>query len=318
MKVKAFIVGAGLLISTCLSLAQPYPNKPVRFIVGFAAGSSIENLTRLMLDDISKRTGAVFVVEQRPGALGVIGMNAVAKAPPDGYTLMPSSSATHSSAPQLTKVATADPVKAFTHLGAIDRFDLMLVVNANSGIKTVEELVAEAKRKNLNYGYGSATGQVGGSAFVRAAGIDKNVAGVPYKSQPLALTDLIGGQVQFATSDLPSVKALIQSGKLAALAVTGDKRSELFPEVPTLAERGIKAELIGWVGMAGPAGLPEEVRTWWQQNISTTLKQPAIIEEFRNRGVEPYQLFGPEFERFVAEQYQVWGRHIRDAGLKPE
>lgn len=99
MKIRAFIAGMGLLLSGCLCFAQPYPSKPVHFIVGFAAGSSIENLTRLLLDDISKRTGAVFVVEQRPGALGIIGMNAVAKAPPDGYTLMPSSSATHSSAP---------------------------------------------------------------------------------------------------------------------------------------------------------------------------------------------------------------------------
>lgn len=318
MKIRAFIAGMGLLLSGCLCFAQPYPSKPVHFIVGFAAGSSIENLTRLLLDDISKRTGAVFVVEQRPGALGIIGMNAVAKAPPDGYTLMPSSSATHSSAPQLTKVATADPVKDFTHLGAIDRFHLMVVVNAGSGIKTVEELVEEARKKHLNYGYGSATGQVGGSAFVRAAGIDSRVTGVPYKSQPLALTDLLGNQVQFAASDLPSVDALIRNGKLTGLAVTGDKRSALFPDVPTLTERGIKAELIGWVGIAGPAGLPEEVRAWWQRNISTTLSKPAIVEELKTRGVEPYLLFGPAFEKFIADQYQVWGRHIRDAGLKPE
>ena len=318
MRIRAFIAGLGLLISSGACLSQPYPNKPVRFIVGFAAGSSIENLTRLILDDISKRTDAVFVVEQRPGALGVIGLNAVAKAPPDGYTLMPSSSATHSSAPQLTKVATADPVKDFTHLGAIDRFDLMLVVNGASGVKTVEDLVSEAKTKKLNYGYGSATGQVGGSAFVQAAGISGQVTGVPYKSQPLALTDLLGGQVQFATSDLPSVKALVQNGKLTALAVTGDKRSTLFPNVPTLTERGVKAELIGWVGFAGPAGLPEEVRNWWQKNISITLNKPEIIEELKNRGVEPHLLFGAAFERFVADQYQVWGRHIREAGLKPE
>ena len=152
-------------------------------------------------------------------------------------------------------MATADPVKDFTHLEALDRFHLMLVVNAGSGIKTVEELVAEARKKSLNYGYGSATGQVGASAFVRAAGIDKNVVGVPYKSQPLALTDLVGNQVQFVTSDLPSVDALVRENKLTALAVNGDKRATLFPDVPTLAERGINAELIGWVGVAGPAGL---------------------------------------------------------------
>ncbi|MBH1966388.1 MAG: tripartite tricarboxylate transporter substrate binding protein [Comamonadaceae bacterium] len=318
MKIRTLLAGAGLLISSGLAFAQSYPNKPIHFVTGFAAGSSIENLSRMVLDDISKRTGAVFVVEQRPGALGMIGMNLVAKAPPDGYTLMPTSSATHSSAPQLTKMATADPVKDFTHLGALDRFHLMLVVNAGSGIKTVEELVAEARKKSLNYGYGSATGQVGASAFVRAAGIDKNVVGVPYKSQPLALTDLVGNQVQFVTSDLPSVDALVRGNKLTALAVTGDKRATLFPDVPTLAERGINAELIGWVGVAGPAGLSEEVRTWWQRNLTTTLNKPNIIEDFKARGVEPYILFGPALEKFVADQYQVWGRHIREAGIKPE
>jgi len=318
MKIRAFLVGLGLLMSGTAACAQSYPNKPIHLIVGFAAGSSIENIARIVLDDISRRTGAVFVVEQRPGALGMIGMNMVAKAPPDGYTLMPTSSATNSSAPQLTKMPTADPVRDFTHLGALNRFQLMLVVNANSGIKTVEELVAQARKKSLNYGYGSATGQVGSSAFVHAAGIASSVTGVPYKSQPLALTDLVGDQLQFVTSDLTSVDGLIRGGKLTGLAVTGDKRSSLFPDVPTLMERGIKAELIGWVGMAGPAGLSEEVRTWWQRNLAITLAKPAIIEDFKARGNEPYLLFGPALDKFVADQYQAWGRLIREAGIKPE
>lgn len=319
MKVRAFLGGLCLLLATGIVSAQPYPHKPVRLIVGFAAGSSIEVLSRIVLDDIAKRTGAVLVIEPRPGALGIIGMEAVAKAAPDGYTLMPSSSATHSSAPQLTKLPTPDPVKAFTHLAAVDRFDLMLVVNANSGIRTVEELVTEAKKKkNLNYGYGSATGQVGASAFAHAAGIDDVVTGVGYKSQPLAVTDLVGGHVQFATSDLPSISELVRSGKLNALAVTGDKRSSLFPDVPTLTERGIKAELIGWVGFAGPAGLPEEVRSWWVKNLTVSLNTPAIQEQLKIRGVEPFQLSGPALEKFVADQYQAWGRHIREAGIKLE
>ena len=298
--------------------AQAYPNKPVKFIIGFAAGSSIEAMTRIVTDDINKRTGAIFVIEQKPAALGIIGMEAVAKAPADGYTLMPSSSATHSSGPQLTKLQTPDPVKDFTHLAALDTFSVMLVVNASSGIKTPAQLVEAAKRSNLNYGYGSATGQVTASAFARAAGLGDLVVGVPYKSQPLAVTDLLGGHVHFASSDIPSVAPHIRSGKLNALGVSGDKRSSLFPDVPTWTEAGVPAQLVGWVGVAGPAGLSEEVRTWWVRNITAALGTSAVTEQFKTLGVEPLQMSGPAFTKFVGDQYQTWGRHIREAGIKPE
>ncbi len=316
MQIRKFLLGAIALVLSSSIYAQTYPNKPIRFIVPFAAGASIEVLSRVVLDDINKRTGAIFVVESRPGALGQIGMDLVAKSAPDGYTLMPSSSATHSSGPQLSKLPMPDPVKDFTHLGAIDRFDLMLVVNAASGIRTVEQLVADGKKRKLNYGYGSATGQVGASAFLRASGME--ATGVPYKSQPLAITDLLGGHVQLATSDLPSVSAHLRSGKLNGLAVTGDKRSSLFPDVPTLMERGIKVELIGWVGFAGPAGLSEEVRSWWVKNMTAALSQQSVMERYKTMGVEAFALFGPAYTEFVAKQLQVWGGHIREAGIQPQ
>ncbi len=320
MKPLKFLINS-LIASLALSaagsaFAQAYPNKPVKVVVSFAAGASIDILARVVLDDIAKRTGTLFIVEHKPGALGAIGMEAVAKAAPDGYTVMPSSSATHSSGPQLSKLPMPDALKAFTHLGAIDRFDLMLVVNAQSGITTVEQLVAEAKKRRTTYGYGSATGQVGASAFTRAVGVEAD--GVPYKSQPLALTDVMGGHVLFATSDLPSVSPHIKSGKLKALAVSSDKRSSLFPDVPTLTERGIKVELVGWVGFAGPAGLSEEVRSWWARNISIALANPAVIEQYRTMGIEPFSMSGPAYTQFVQQQFDVWGRHIREAGIKPE
>ena len=309
----AALAGLALAGGAC---AQAYPAKPVRFIVPFATGASIELMTRVIVEEIGKRTGTVFIVESRPGALGAIGMDAVAKAAPDGYTLMPSSSATHSSGPQLTKNPMPDPVKAYTHLAAVDRFDLMLVVNAASGIKTAGELVEAGKRKPMVFGYGSATGQVGASAFLRAAGLE--ATGAAYKSQPLAVNDLLGGHIDFVTSDIPSVSAHIRAGKLNGLGVSSDRRSTLFPDIPTLGERGIKVELIGWVGLSGPAGLPEEVRNWWHKNIALALADPGVIEKYRQMGVEPFLLSGAPFEKFVAEQYQVWGRHIREAGIKPE
>jgi len=321
MNFRNAVLGLAAVTATVVSgaaLAQAYPSKPVRFIIGFAAGSSIEAMTRIVTDDINKRTGAIFVIEQRPGALGIIGMEAVAKAAPDGYTLMPSSSATHSSGPQLTKLPTPDPVKDFTHLAALDTFSVMLVVNASSGIKTPAQLIEAAKRGKLNYGYGSATGQVTASAFSRAAGIGDLVVGVPYKSQPLAVTDLLGGHVHFAASDIPSVAPHIRSGRLNVLGVSGDKRSSLFPDVPTWSEQGVKAELSGWVGVAGPAGLSEEVRNWWVRNVTATLNNSVVTDQLKTMGVEPLQMFGPALTKYVADQYQTWGRHIREAGIKPE
>ncbi len=318
MHIRKLLLLASALLWGSLAWAQAYPHKPVRFVVPFAAGASIDVLSRVVLDDIARRTGAVFVVEARPGALGQIGMDLVAKSPPDGYMLMPSSSATHSSGPQLTKLPMPDPITAFTHLASIDKFDLMLVVNAASGIKTPEQLVALSKTRKLTFGYGSATGQVGASAIARAAGIADQVIGAPYKSQPLAVTDLLGGHIDFVVSDVPSVSAQLRSGKLLALGVTSDRRSTLFPEVPTLPELGIKVELIGWVGFSGPAGLPEEVRSWWTRQIGLALADPAVQEKYKTLGVEAMYVAGPAFQKLVADQFQTWGRHIREAGITPQ
>ena len=292
--------------------AQPYPARPVHVIVPFATGSSIELFARTVLEDIQKRTGATFVVESKPGALGAIGTDAVARATPDGYPIMTSSSATHSSGPQLAKTP-YDARRDFTPLASLVRFDLMLVANATNGAKTVEQLVAEGRRKKLLFGYGSATGQVGASAFSRAAGLETD--GVSYKGQPLALNDLAGGQIDFVMADIPAVATQVRAGRLTALAVSSDRRSALFPEVRTMAEAGLKVELIGWVGLAGPAKLPPEVRAWWTRQVELSLANPAVLERYKGMGIEPLSVSGEAFERFVLQQYDVWGRHIREAGL---
>lgn len=318
MNTRRFILGAAALLCGASVWAQPYPAKPIRFFVPFSAGSSIELMSRVILDDITKRTGTVFVVEPRPGALGQIGMDLVAKAAPDGYTLMPSSSATHSSGPQLSKMAMPDPVNAFTHLTSITKFDLMVVVNAATGVKTPEQLVAQAKTRKLSFGYGSATGQVASSAFARAAGMADQIIGAPYKGQPLAVTDLIGGHIDFVAADIPVVAPHIRSGKLNALGVMSDKRSALFPEVPTMSELGIKLELIGWVGFSGPPGLPEEVRAWWTRQVGLSMADPGVQEKFKAMGLESLFVSGAAFQRFVSDQFQTWGRHIREAGIPPQ
>ena len=154
--------------------AQEYPARPIRFVVAFPAGSGIDTMSRVMLDDLRKATNATFVMEYKPGALGQIGTDFTAKAPPDGYTVMVSSSATHSSGAQLAKNLPYDPLRDFTHVGRLSRFDVALVVNPQQGFKTAGDLVAQARRQpgKISYGYGSGTGRVVAAAFARAAGID--------------------------------------------------------------------------------------------------------------------------------------------------
>lgn len=310
---------ASLLAAATAAHGQAYPAKPIRFVVGFPAGSTIDVVPRLVMEDIRKSTGATIVVENRPGALGMPAMESVAKAAADGYTMAPNSSATNSSGPQLTKKAYFDPIRDFTHIGGIFRFDMMVVTSATQPFKTAQDLVAEAKKNpgKLAFGYGSATGQVGAAAFNRAAGIE--ALGVAYKGQPLALNDLMGGQIQYVASDVGAVQSLLRSGKLVALGVASKQRSSIFPNVPTLAEAGVRdLELFGWVGVAGPAGLPADVVAWWAKHLSAALAKPEIQEQFRNIGVEPNPMTGAPFQAFVREQYDVWGRHIRAAGIQPE
>ncbi|TAK84125.1 MAG: tripartite tricarboxylate transporter substrate binding protein [Betaproteobacteria bacterium] len=321
MRISRLFLITALVLAAGSATAQPYPSKPIRFIVGFSAGSSIDVASRVILEEVRKKTGAVIVVENRPGALGSIATGVVVKAAPDGYTLMPSSSATHSSGPQLMKAVPYDPLKDFTQLAAIFRFDLLLMVSPNQPYKTVADLVAEGKKHpgKLNYGYGSATGQVAASAFSRAAGIETQ--GVAYKGQPLALNDLMGGQVNFVMVDVAATVPLVNSGKLLALGIASDKRSTIMPTVPTLAELGIKdVELSGWVGIAGPAGMFPEVVTWWTNQVTQALAQKEVVDRLHGMGLEPVTsgLSGEAFAQYVRQQYDVWGRHIRAAGIKPE
>jgi hypothetical protein len=309
----AAITGAGS------ATAQEYPARPIRFVVPFPAGSGIDSMSRLMIDEIRRATNANIVVEYKPGALGQIGTDFTAKAAPDGYTVMVSSSATHSSGPQLAKSVPYDTLRDFTHIGRMTRFDVAMVVNPQNGFKAPRDLIAEAKRTpgKLSFGYGSGTARVVAAAFTRSAGID--VLAVPYKGQPPALTDLIGGQIHFVMADLAVIMAQVKAGRLDALAIASPKRSVLLPGVPTFTELGIRdVELAGWVGVSGPANMPREAVTWWSTQMNRALGSKEFIERLHTISVEGEPNSVEEFNQFVRSQYQQWGQRIRDTGIPPE
>lgn len=314
------LIAAVLLLAGSIATAQTYPAKPIRFVVGFPAGSSIDVVSRIVLDDLRARTGATIVIENRPGALGALGMEVVTRAEPDGYTLMPSSSATHSSGPHLSRaVQKLDPVSGLTHVARTVRFDVAVVTSAAGPYQNARALIeaAKAKPQALTYGFGSGTGQLGSAAFSHAAGIQ--VRPVPYKGQPAAVIDLIGGQIDFVSSDLGAVLAMLKQGKLSAVALLAERRSPMLPAVPTAQEAGLPAiTLGGWIGIDGPAKLPPEVSAWWADKLRSTMAVPEVQEKLRAIGMEPALLSGENFVRFVQTEHERWGGHVRTAGIQAE
>ena len=318
MRISITSLCAAALLGAPLAAAQPYPSKPIRFVIGFPAGSSVDVVPRMVLEEIRKNTGATIIVDNRPGALGTIGMDVVTKADPDGYTLLASASATHSSGPQLTKKPPAiDPVKGFTHIGGIFRFDVGVVVNPAQGYKNAQDLIEAAKKNpdQLTFGYGSATGQVAAQAFLAAAGI--RATGVSYKGQPPALVDLLGNQINFVAADIGVLVPHIKSGKLIGVGIASNRRSPIVPNVPTFAEAGVKdLELSGWVGVAGPAGLPAGVVDWWSKALTQAFANKTLIEQIHGTGLEPEPATGEAMQKLVREQYDAWGKHIRAAKIE--
>lgn len=308
-----------ILFAPLLAVAQTYPDKPIRFVVAFPPGSGTDTVTRLYLEEIRKAANATFVVDNRPGALGQIGTDVVAKSSPDGYTVMISSSATHSSGPQLVKKLPYDVFKDFTHMALLAKFDVALVMTPNQPIRSVAQLIAEAKKKpgGLTFGYGSATAQVTASSFNRSAGLQ--VRGVPYKGQPLALNDLLGGQIDYVMVDLAAGMPHLRSGKLVALAIAAPKRSSILPAVPTFTELGVKdVELQGWVGVSGPAGLKRDVIDWWNRQVAQAATKKELLDKLTAIAFEPDAIPVDAFNAFTRTQYDTWGARIRGAGIEPE
>jgi tripartite-type tricarboxylate transporter receptor subunit TctC len=301
------------------SFAQTFPSKSVHIVVPFAAGSSTDLLGRLLADELRASIGGTWVVENKAGAGGMIGAQAVAAAAPDGYTLLLSSSATHSSAPGLYKTMPYDPVKGFVHIGRAVLYPWALVVNAALPIKTVAELNAYAKARpgELNYGYGSSTAQVAASAYNSMAGV-KSV-GVSYKSQPPAVMDLLAGNIQYMFADIGLVAPHIKSGKVKVLGVTTQRPTSVLPDVAPIGESGVAGyQLVGWAGLAAPAGTPSNIIKRLSTELDKVLAIPRVREKLVSMGTEPAPLDGERFNAFVVGEAETWIRRLSDAGVEKQ
>lgn len=297
-----------------------YPAHPVKIIIGFGPGSGTDIIARLIAEELRQTLGQPFVVDNRPGASAQIAATAVAKAPPDGYTLMLTSNTTHSVNPHLFKKLPYDPIADFTPIGGVAYFPFILAVNASLPVRTAQELVtyAQQNKGKVAYAYGTPTVQIPAEAINRLK--QMQAIGVPYKSSPPALTDVVGGQAQFLVVDLASARPHLQSGRLRALAVTSAKRSALAPELPTVEEAlGLRDfDLAAWTGMFGPAGLPKEVVERVSTALQRALSRPEVRERITAMGAEPTPSDTAGFTNLVKSQLDIWGKNVALSGIQAE
>ena len=325
---KSLRMLATVLFGVVLAQAVPasaqapaaWPQRPVKIIIGFGPGSGTDILARLIAEEFRVALGQPFIVDNRPGASAQIAASAVARAEPDGYTLFLTSNTSHSVNPHVFKKLPYDPIADFTPIGGIAYFPFILAVNAQLPVRTAREFVSYARshRGNFNYAYGTPTVQIPAEALNRL--LDLKAIGVPYKSSPAALNDVVGGQVQFLVVDLASARPLLSAGRLRALAVTTSKRTGLAPELPTIEETlGLKDfDLAAWTGLFGPAHLPREIVDKLSAALLAALARPEVRERLLNSGAEPTPSDPATFTALVKRQLELWGGKVKDAGIQPE
>jgi tripartite-type tricarboxylate transporter receptor subunit TctC len=300
--------------------AQPYPSKPVRFVVPYPPGGSNDVLTRIVAQTMSPGLGQQVVVDNRAGAGGMIGADNVAKSPPDGYSVVNVQASFTANAALRAKLA-YDPINDFAYIGMMARGPMLAVVHPSLPVKNIKELVALAKAKPGQINYGS-TGTGGHNhlateLFRKMAGI--NIVHVPYKGVAPALTDLMGGHTQLVMTSLPSAMTQVQAGRLKALAVGGAARSSFMPELPTISESGVPGFVAEfWWGLAAPAKTPADIVNRLGTELGKALKSPELRQRFAGEGAEPSAMTREEFTRFVANEITRWRQAARDANIKAE
>lgn len=307
----------GLSGSAPLMAQESFPSRPIRFVVPYAAGGTTDLVARTVGARMAQSLGRPVVIDNRAGAGGNIGMDAVAKSAPDGYTVGMGAISTNALNPHIYKKMAFDPRKDFTAIGLLGNSTIVLEVGSALPVKSVAELLAHA-RKNPGLAYATAgTGTSMHLAGVLLAQLSKTEwVHVPYKGSAPLVTDLIGGQVPVAFDNLPASLPHIQAGKLRALAVAGAQRSPALPDVPTLAESGLHDYAVEpWFGVYGPAGLPAAVTQRLEQALAQALADPAVKDKLVAAGFTPRSAGAAELQALTTAEYERLGKVARQAQM---
>ena len=297
--------------------AQSYPSQPVKLVVPFPPGSATDNISRILAKELQDDLGQPFVVDNRPGAQGIVGSEFVARSAPDGYTILVAA-VSFAAIPSMVRKVPFDPVADFAPITRIATTPLVLMVNSDLPARTTREFVdyAKARPGKLSAGYGSSSSQVCIAQLASLAKID--VLQVPYKGIPLAVNDVIGGTLQFTFVDLGNAIAQAKGGRLRALGVTSEKRNTLVPEWPALAETLPGFDVDAWIATFGPKGLPEVVARRLHEATARAIAKPDVQAKLAAQGFTPAVLGPAESVPFVKAEVQKWAKLSKQAGIEPE
>jgi tripartite-type tricarboxylate transporter receptor subunit TctC len=298
--------------------AAAYPNRPIRFFAGFPPGGVADQVARHIVPELSVRLGQPIIIDNRAGAGGVIGVDAVAKAPPDGYTMGFGVSGALTSSVTLSPKLPYDPTKDVAPISLVVSNPLVLVVLASSGLKNIKDFVAAAKAANPKFNYGTAgvgtAMHLAGELLKQTANFEMNHA--PYKGSAPAATDLLGGHIMAAILDLATAKQHIQSGRLTALGLTSPKRTPLAPEIPTIAESGYPGyEFISWFGLVMPSATPQAILTRVHTDLVSVLHDPAVRKRLADAGIDPAPGTPEEMRAQIKREIQISSKLIKAAGI---
>jgi tripartite-type tricarboxylate transporter receptor subunit TctC len=307
---------AVLVLSHGAAFAQSWPTRPIRIIVPFPAGGAVDVLARTVFDKVAAQVGQPFVIENRLGAGGTIGSAAVAKADPDGYTILVNSSS-HTVAPALFGSLPYDAVGDFHGVIPLASLPTVLFVAASRGYKNVGELVAAARVKSLSYGsggVGNAT-HLNAERFMRSAGFQ--AVHVPFKGSPEALTEVLAGRIDFSFSALLPAMALLEDGRLKALAVSSLARATALPDVPTTTEAGYpNSDYNFWAGVMVPKGTPRPIIETLHRESDKALALPDVKARIKALGADPMPMTSAEFDRLLADEVRINKELVKSAGIK--
>ena len=317
----AFVACALILAATPVhdAAAQAFPSKPVKLVIPFPPGGSLDNIGRLIAQKLSEAWGQQVLIENKPGAGGNIGADAVAKSPADGYTVVMGALSTHAVNPSLYAKMPYDAAKDFAPISLVAITPNVLIVNAAMPVASVKEMIAYAKanpgRTNFGSGSNGSAGHLAGELFKLETGTD--VAHIPYKGGAPALQALLAGDTQFMFDNLANAMAQVKGGKVRAIAVTTAQRSKLAPDLPTMAEAGMPGfDISTWFGLLAPAGTPPDVIAKWNADVVKVLNSPDVREKMLAQGAEPSPQTPAEFASFIAREREKYARIVKASGAK--
>ena len=307
------------LSALALSAAAQYPNRPIRIIVPFPAGSATDTVGRILGQSVSAAIGQAVVIENKVGADGAIAGAEVAKAAPDGYTLLLATNSPIAVVPALRKSPPYDPITDFTPITDVGRYTFFLFVNAEVPVKTFGELIdyAKANPGKLAYATGNTTGIVSFAQMNALA--DIQMLQIPYKGEPAAITDLIGGRVQLMWATPTTGLAHVKDGKLRALVTSLKQRSPILPDVPTIAEAGLpKFSILSWAALYGPAKMPRDLTERINKEFAAAMNRPDVIAQMNKQAFALTPSTPEELAAFTREQIDDYRRVLRAAGVQAE